>query len=40
MIASIFGGNGPIPSDGLIPKGPLLGLDRPHDRARFGPGQG
>ncbi len=40
MKASIFGGNGPIPSNGLIPKGPLLGLDRPHDRVRFRQVQG
>ena len=35
MKATIFGGDGPIPSNGLIPKGPHLDLDRPHDRARF-----
>ena len=35
MKESIFAGFGPIPSNGLIPKGPHLNLDRPHDRDRF-----
>ncbi len=35
MKNAIFAGYGPIPSNGLIPKGPILNLDRPHDRARF-----
>ena len=26
---------GPIGANGVIPKGPDLGLDRPHDRDRF-----
>jgi putative glutathione S-transferase len=35
MKLAIFGGFGPVPSNGLVPKGPILDLDRPHDRARF-----
>ena len=30
-----FGKAGPIGANGIIPKGPDLGLDRPHDRDRF-----
>ncbi len=30
-----FSKAGPIGANGIIPKGPALGLDRPHDRGRF-----
>ena len=30
-----FAKAGPIGANGIIPKGPALGLERPHDRARF-----
>jgi putative glutathione S-transferase len=35
MKRAIFGGNGPIKGNGIVPKGPWLGLERPHDRDRF-----
>lgn len=35
MKEAIFGGSGPIPSNGLVPKGPILNLGDAHDRGRF-----
>lgn len=35
MKRGVFGGAGPIASNGIVPKGPDLGFDRPHDRDRF-----
>jgi glutathionyl-hydroquinone reductase len=35
MKRNTFGKAGPIGANGVIPKGPDLGLDRPHDRDRF-----
>ncbi|MEE2760879.1 MAG: glutathione S-transferase C-terminal domain-containing protein [Pseudomonadota bacterium] len=32
MKAGIYGGAGPVPSNGIVPKGPDLGLERPHGR--------
>ncbi len=35
MKRNTFGKAGPIGANGVIPKGPDLGLERPHDRERF-----
>ncbi|MSQ50897.1 MAG: glutathione S-transferase family protein [Betaproteobacteria bacterium] len=35
MKQAIFGGNGPVKGNGIVPKGPWLGLDRRHNRERF-----
>jgi putative glutathione S-transferase len=35
MKRNTFGKAGPIGANGVIPKGPDLGLQRPHDRERF-----
>ncbi len=35
MKRAIFGGNGPIKGNGIVPKGPWLGLERLHQRDRF-----
>ncbi|MFM9971092.1 MAG: hypothetical protein ACKVQK_22085 [Burkholderiales bacterium] len=35
MKRAIFGGNGPVKGNGIVPKGPWLGLERPHNRQRF-----
>ena len=35
MKRAIFGGNGPVKGNGIVPKGPWLGLDRAHNRNRF-----
>ena len=35
MKRATYGKGGPIKSNGIIPKGPWLGLERPHDRDRF-----
>ena len=36
MKAGIYDGAGPVPSNGIIPRGPDLGLERPHGRAGIG----
>lgn len=36
MKAGIYGGAGPVPSNGIIPRGPDLGLERPHGRGGIG----
>ncbi|OGA14052.1 MAG: hypothetical protein A3H32_16915 [Betaproteobacteria bacterium RIFCSPLOWO2_02_FULL_63_19] len=35
MKRAVFGIGGPIPSNGVVPKGPEMRLDRPHNRGRF-----
>ncbi len=35
MKRAIFGGNGPVKGNGIVPKGPWLGLDRRHNREQF-----
>ena len=37
MKAGIYGGAGPVPSNGIVPRGPDLGLDRPHNRENIHP---
>ncbi|MFP6733925.1 MAG: glutathione S-transferase C-terminal domain-containing protein [Rhodospirillales bacterium] len=36
MKAGIYGGAGPVPSNGIVPRGPDLGLARPHGRDAIG----
>jgi putative glutathione S-transferase len=35
MKRATYGKGGPIKGNGIVPKGPWLGLERPHDRDRF-----
>ena len=36
MKRDVYSGAGPVGANGIVPAGPIVDHDRPHDRGRFG----